>query len=129
MSERGGNYICKTPIPPVQPQKIISQIIIGDIDIQKTIIIDIHDTYARAPLCRLQARDGRDILEYQRAFIDIEPAADHAAAKEQVGQSVIIEIAHTHARAVVHVFVHEHVERIAFRDRIAKADMRPSRAH
>jgi hypothetical protein len=101
----------------------------ADIDIGIAIVIDIGYADPRTPSCRLQTRRRRDIFEPEISLVDIQPAADHTPAKEQVGQAILIKIAYPDPRTIVHIFVDEHIHRIAFRDRIAEANMGLPRIH
>lgn len=56
------------------------------------------------------------------AFIEIEFAGDHIARKEDILQTVVIEIADADAAAVVNVDDVERVEGIVFRDLVIESD-------
>src|SRR5258708_1017816 len=62
------------------------------------------------------------ILKLQIAFVDIQPGTYLVACKEDVLQSVVIEIPHTHSPAHIRVLVDEHIYRIVLRNGILKID-------
>ena len=94
----------------------------GHVDVEVTVVIDIHHGSARAPTGGLHSRALGDVLELHVAFVQVQTARHHVAAEEQVGEAVIVDVAHRDARAVVDVDVFLDVERISGGDRVFKGD-------
>ena len=55
-----------------------------------------------------------DVFEPEIAPVEIELAGDHIAGEEDVGESVIIEVADAHSAAIVYIGIVEDIQAIAF---------------
>ena len=99
----------------------------GDVDIQISVVVDVHHGRAGGPAGRRDPGRRRDVLEPHVPFVPVQPARDHVAREENVGQAVVIDVPDRHARAVVDVGVGLHVEGIIGRDRVRERDTRSHR--
>ncbi len=73
----------------------------ADIYIIITVVVDIHNAYARAPDICFDSGFFCNILKLVVSFIDIEPAGDLVAGKKYILFPVIIKI--TDANATAHI--------------------------
>ena len=99
----------------------------GHVNIQIPVIIDVHHGGAGGPPVRLDACGLCDVLEPHIPPVQVQAARDHVARKENVRQSVVIDIADGHPRAVVHVRVALNIRRVVGGDGVGESDSRLSR--
>jgi hypothetical protein len=77
---------------------------ITDIDVEPAVIIDIYHGDAGAPHAILsEAGFIGDILELEVAFVEVELIAAHVGGEEDIGESVVVDIADGYAAAVVKI--------------------------
>jgi len=94
----------------------------GDIDVQIPVVVDVHHRGARGPTAGADARSLGDILELEVPFIPVQATRDHVAGKEDVRQSVVIDITHGYPSAIVHIGVRLKIQRIVSRDSVRERD-------
>ena len=94
----------------------------GHIDIQIPVVVDVHHRRAGGPSVRVDARPLGDIIEPHLPFVQVEAARDHVAGKEDVRQSVVVDITDRYAGAVVHVDVSLNIERVVGCDGVHEGD-------
>ena len=66
----------------------------GDVDVQVAVVVDVHHRHAGCPSIRRDTRLFRDVLEPHVPLVQIQAARDHVAGKENVRQSVVIDVAY-----------------------------------
>ena len=87
----------------------------GYIEIGKSVSVDVDDGGARAPVTGTAYSSAvGDVFEAEMAPVEIELAGDHIAGEEDVGESVIIEVADANSTAIVDVGVIENIQTIVF---------------
>ena len=95
-----------------------------DVNIQPTILINIHQGHARAPLVLARyLRLRGDVLKLHIALIKVQRVVHHVAGEVQIRQAVVVKITHSHSPAVVDVFFFQNVERVVFDNAVGKGDM------
>src|SRR5690606_569672 len=102
----------------------------ADIDIEKSILIYVCECHTGVPLAI--ARDSRFfryIFESKVAAIKVKSVWHHVAAEKDVGETIVIEIAHCHTCTVVHILYGEDVDRVSFQYCVFKIDTRFGRWH
>ena len=77
---------------------------VADIDVEPSVIVDIHEHYACAPHAVLsEAGLVGDVLELEIAFVEIKLIVRHVGGEEDVGEAVVVDIPDGDATAVVEI--------------------------
>jgi hypothetical protein len=77
---------------------------IADVDIEPAVIVDIDENRAGTPhAILLEPRFGGDVFELEITFIEIEFIGAHVGRKEDVGETIVIDIADGDPAAVIEV--------------------------
>src|SRR6266852_2839687 len=84
----------------------------GDIDVQVPVVVDVHHRSASGPSAGADARSLGDVLELEVPFVPVQATRDHVSGKEDVRQSIIIDVTDRHTGAVVHVDIGLNIERV-----------------
>lgn len=93
-----------------------------DVDIEKSVVIDVHHRCAGGPGFRRDASFRGDVLEAHVAFVEVQAAGHHVAREKEIDESIVIDVADSYACAVVDVNVSLNVQRIVGRDGVGERD-------
>ena len=86
-------------------------------------MVDIHEHGAGAPHAVLfKTGMGGDVLELEVAFVEIKLVLSHIGGEEDVGETIVVEIANGYAAAVVEVPEEEAVVQFLIHHFIVKVD-------
>ena len=94
----------------------------GDIDVEVAVVVDVHHGGASCPALGRNAGFLGDVLEVHSAFVQVQAARHHVAGEEDVGQSIIVDVAHSDSSTIVDVDVGLDVQRIAGGDGVGELD-------
>jgi len=86
-------------------------------------VVDIHEHGAGAPHAVLfKTGMGGDVLELEVAFVEIKLVLSHIGGEEDVGETIVVEIANGYAAAVVEVPEEEAVVQLLVHHFIIEVD-------
>ena len=93
----------------------------ANINIQKTIVIDIHRGYTTGPFAfGFYTCNGTDIRELQFAFIQVEFTGYQVAGKIKILQAVIVEVSGSYTASIIHILLVNDVDGVCLYDRISE---------
>jgi hypothetical protein len=87
---------------------------VADVDIEPAVAVDVGHDGAGAPHAILaEAGFCGDIFEVEAAFVEIEFVLTHVGGEEDIGESVVVDVADGYAAAIVEVAEEEAVGEFA----------------
>src|SRR6266849_1809798 len=93
-----------------------------DINVEVAVVVDVDHGDTGRPTVGLDARGLRDVLEPHVALVPVEAARDLIAGEENVGESVVVDVADRDAGAIVDVRHGQRIERVVRRDGVGERD-------
>ena len=83
-----------------------------DEDVDITVAVDVGHGDARLPADRISDAGAlRDVLEPVIALVYVEPIGADVRGEVQIGQAIVVDVAHSDTAAVVEIQVGQDVER------------------
>ena len=94
----------------------------GNVNIQIPVAVDVHHGHAGDPSLGGDACGLGDVLKSHVPLVQVQSTRDHVAGKEDVRQSVVIDVTHSDPGAVVHIDVSQHIECVTGGDGVGEGD-------
>ena len=95
----------------------------GQVNVEPAVLVDINKCNTAVPLSIVKSHEiSSNILKLKIPFVQIYPGRYLVAGKDDILESVIIEVSDPNACAVINIFKVHNVQRILIVDHVGKGD-------